>query len=49
MYTVAQELGMSTTPDSRPSIGAEPRSRYACSGLYPNFVRYSIACRHARW
>ena len=25
MYTVAQEFGMSTTPEKRPSIGAEPR------------------------
>jgi hypothetical protein len=39
MYTVEQEFGMSTTPDSRPSIGAAPRIMYACSGLYPNFVR----------
>ena len=39
MYTVAQEFGMSTTPDRRPSIGADPSSRYACSGLYPNLVR----------
>ena len=25
MYTVEHEFGMSTTPDSLPSIGAEPR------------------------
>ena len=29
MYTVAHELGMSTTPEKRPSIGAEPRIMYA--------------------
>ena len=26
-YTVEQEFGMSTTPDSRPSIGAAPSKR----------------------
>ena len=29
MYTVAHEFGMSTTPEKRPSIGAEPRIMYA--------------------
>src|ERR1700743_3255370 len=29
MYTVEHEFGMSTTPDSLPSIGAEPRIMYA--------------------
>ena len=29
MYTVAHEFGMSTTPENRPSIGAEPRIMYA--------------------
>ena len=38
-YTVEQEFGMSTTPDSRPSIGAEPRIMYAWIALYPNVVR----------
>ena len=31
-YTVAHEFGISTTPEKRPSIGAEPSRRYACSG-----------------
>jgi hypothetical protein len=30
-YSEQQAFGMSTTPDTRPSIGAEPSSRYACS------------------
>src|SRR5689334_668936 len=29
MYTVEHEFGMSTTPDSLPSIGAEPKIMYA--------------------
>src|SRR5699024_290451 len=48
-YTVAQALGMSTTPENRPSMGAAPSSRYACSFDQPKVERYSIACRHARW
>ena len=48
-YTVAQAFGISTTPENRPSIGAAPSSRYACSADQPKVVRYPIACRHARW
>jgi len=33
MYTVEHELGMSTTPDRRPSIGAAPRIMYAWMSL----------------
>ena len=29
MYTVAHEFGMSTTPEKRPSTGADPRIMYA--------------------
>lgn len=45
---VAQAFGMSTTPLIRPSIGAQDRSKYACSPVKPNFFRYSIALRQAR-
>ncbi|QBJ22451.1 aldo/keto reductase [Kocuria marina subsp. indica] len=38
-YTVAHELGMSTTPEKRPSMGAAPSSRYACSLDQPNLAR----------
>ncbi len=45
--TVAQEFGMSTTPEKWPWTGAHPRIECACAPEYPNFFRYSMAFRQA--